>query len=83
MRRARFDIISDILKVSKNGAKISDILSKAKLSFKQFKNYVSLLEERNFLNRENNNGNVRYKTSENGKVFLKAYEDLQSTLTYN
>jgi predicted transcriptional regulator len=77
MRRTRLDIINDMLKASsKDGVKKTHIMYKARLSFKQLNEYLSLLKKRGLVNIENNNGNTTYKTSEIGTAFLKKYEDM-------
>jgi len=84
VRRDRLGILRDMLKASKNGAKKTQIMYKASLSFGQLQEYLSLLEESGLIENEKGiDGNVRYKTSEKGYKFLKGYRRIEILITKN
>jgi len=81
-RRSEIEIISDILKLSKNGAKKTEILYKGNLSYTLLKNYLSFLLDKNVLEKKimkNKGGNqfIMYKTTEKGNNLLS---DINRTL---
>ena len=81
MKRSRIEIIRDILKVSEYGAKKTKIMYRANMSFAQRNEYLSLLEERDLIeNIEDNDGNVRYKTSKRGREFLKHMRNIDDLI---
>lgn len=69
-----------MLITSKNGAKKTDIMYGANLSFGQLQKYLSLLQRKGLMNEENNNGKIRYKTSEKGRGYLEEYEKLNNLI---
>ena len=74
MRRNSFDIYSDILNVSKHGAKKTQIVYRANLNFNIIKKYISALMERGFVEK-----NARlYSTTERGNLFVENYRQLKS-----
>ena len=80
-RRSRIEIINDILTASKNGAKKTDVMYRANLSFGQLQRYLSFLVDRGLIsNRRNDDGKVRYKTSERGKKVLEKYKELNNLI---
>ena len=74
-RRSEFEIISDILTLSMNGAKTTEILYHGYISYTQLKKYIPFLVEKEILVEiqvPNGNGNSRiYKTTEKGHEFLR------------
>jgi len=84
-RRSRTEIIVNILKAAEYENKKTQIMYKARLSFKQLEDYLSFLEERGLIkNRKGNNGKViGYKTSDKGRKFLRGYKELISLITSN
>jgi len=84
VRRDRLDIINDILTVTKNEVKKTQIMYKASLSFVQLQEYLSLLKESGLIeNGKGIDGSVRYKTSERGYNFLKVYRKIEILITKN
>lgn len=88
MRRYKFEIMRDMLRATRNGAKKTQIMYKANLSFGQMKIYLPLLIERgliinreeNDVDRGDNKRNITYKISTKGTEFLKRYEELCSLI---
>lgn len=75
-RRNEMDIIADVLKVARGGARKTRIVYGANLNFKIVKRYLSgLLERRLLVCRDE-----IYGTTEAGLVFLERYYDLTSVL---
>ena len=48
-RRSEFQIIGEILDLSKDGAKKTEILYKSNMSFVQLRNYLSFMIEKNII----------------------------------
>jgi len=82
-RRSELDIISEILKLSRNGAKKTEILYQGNLSYSQLQSYLLFLLEKNILEEKivsKNNGNSKvYKITKKGDELL---EDIGKTLSY-
>lgn len=77
MRRNSFDIYTDILNVSANGAKKTQIVYRANLNFNIVKKHIDALMERGFVEK-----NARlYFTTEKGKNFVDNYRQLKSMTT--
>lgn len=74
-RRDRIEIIVNILHVA-DGAKKTQIMYKANLSFTQLKDYLSFLLKTNLL--EDNEG--VYSVTQKGKLFFKKYVKLNELL---
>jgi predicted transcriptional regulator len=81
-RRDKLRITVEILKVARNGAKKTEIMSTVGMSFSQAVKYLEELETRELLEKRNygNNGNFVYKTSEKGRKVFKAYDELDSLM---
>ena len=77
MRRSRLEIIRDILRVA-NGAKKTHIMYRANLSFKQTEDYLSFLEEIDFIKKGS-----EYKLLERGIEYLKGYGKIERLITKN
>ena len=77
------EIIGEILALSMDGAKTTEILYKGYLSYTQLKKYIPFLVEKEILaETEKSNGNGLskvYTTTEKGQEFLK---DINKALTY-
>lgn len=72
--RSRFDIIADILKVVKdNGAKKTQIMYGANLSYQVLKRYLSLISEASLVRFENRRR--CYMLTERGRIFLERYRE--------
>ena len=75
-RRSELQIIGEILHLSQNGAKKTEILYRNNMSFTQLQNYLSFLLEKNILQEHlipSKNGiqNKLYTTTELGNNLLK------------
>ena len=70
LRRSNVDIIANILKVAKNGAKKTHIVYKANLNFKILKEYLDELVELNLISTDLD-GNI--KTTDKGIQYLNYY----------
>jgi len=67
-RRARHDIIMEILKIGRKGAKKTNIMYKARLSHTQLEKYLRALERENFIAEESG----VWKTTEKGLYVIEA-----------
>ena len=80
-RRSEIEIIGEILDLSKDGAKKTEILYQSNMSFSQLQHYLSFLLEKNIVE-ENNiiSGNGRsvkiYVTTEKGINLLEKINNL-------
>ena len=74
-RRSQLEIINDILLISKDGAKKTDILYKGNFSYKQLQGYLGYMIEKEILKeiyvQDNGNSCRIYKPTEKGLVFLE------------
>jgi len=82
-RRSELHIINEILKLSRKGAKKTEILYQGNLSYSQLQNYLLFLLEKNILEEKivkKDNGQSRiYKITKKGDDLL---EDIGKTLSY-
>jgi len=76
--RSSFDIIAEILKVSKNGAKKTRIMYACGLSYNFVQKYLELLMETGLLSSDSS-----YVTTEKGIGFLRNYQTLELLLNTN
>ena len=67
-RRGRHDIVMEILKIARNGAKKTNIMYKARLSHSQLEKYLNALAKEGFINEESG----VWKTTERGLDVIKA-----------
>lgn len=82
--RGRLDIIADILEASCSETKKTYLMYRCNLSFKQLKHYLVFLIRRGLLCAVADNGNFnsdRFKITEKGKKFLRAYKGLKALIT--
>jgi len=83
-RRSEFEIISEILTVSMDGAKSTEILYKGYLNYVQLKQYVLHLTEKEILKEtitKNGNGYTKeYYTTSKGKELLASINRTLSLL---
>lgn len=78
-RRGRFDIVNDILSIAVDGAGKTAIVYHANLNFNRADAYLDLLIREGLLSVVD--GPVlRYKTTEKGMEFLRAYRELRRVL---
>jgi predicted transcriptional regulator len=83
-RRSELQIIGEILDISKDGAKKTEILYQNNMSFSQLQNYLSFLLKKEILKENtvrNSNGitSTVFVTTEKGHELLG---DIQKILTY-
>ena len=83
-RRSEIQIIGEILDISKNGAKKTEILYQNNMSFSQLQNYLSFLLEKNIIEENsvlNGNGthNKIFINTEKGNELLG---EINRILTY-
>ena len=76
--RSSFEIIAEILKTSKNGAKKTRIMYTVGLSYKFIQKYLNLLLETNLLRTGDS-----YHTTEKGIEFLRKYQTMELLLNTN
>jgi len=82
-RRSELDIINEILKLSSNGAKKTEILYQGNLSYSQLQNYLLFLIEKDILEEkiiQKDNGKCKiYIRTKKGDSLL---ENINKTLSY-
>ena len=82
--RGRLDIIADILKQAKHGAKKTRIMYLCNLSFRQLRVYLNFLMKKGFLSLDHvvkSPGSVMFVTTEKGLDFLEAYDRLKAVIS--
>jgi len=67
-RRARHDIIVEILKIAKNGSKKTNIMYKTSLSFPQLEKYLNALKKATLMSEESG----IWRTTEKGLNVIEA-----------
>jgi predicted transcriptional regulator len=73
--RSSFDIIAEILKISKNGAKKTRIMYACGLSYNFVQKYLELLSDTGLLS-----VGTKYQTTDKGLGFLHNYQTLELLL---
>ncbi len=75
-RRSEIEIINEILNLSKNGVRKTEILYQGNMSYSQLKSYLPFLLDKNIIEEYNryNNGNstTMYKTTIKGLELLES-----------
>ena len=79
MRRNNLDIYADILNIARNGAKKTQIVYKANLSFAIMKKHVNTLNEKGLIEQS---GRLYFAT-EKGLDYLSQYRDFITPLNGN
>ncbi len=69
-RRARHDIIMEILKIAKGGIQKTNMMYKARLSHAQLEKYLKALKERGFVSQ----GDGVWTTTDEGAKVIEACE---------
>ena len=72
-RRSNVDIIADILRVAKRGARKTRIVYGANLNFKLLNEYLEKLEKAGLITNTSEEGTI-FKTTEKGRKYLEHYE---------
>jgi predicted transcriptional regulator len=80
-RRGHVDVIADILKVTKEGARKTRIIFYARLNNEQCKKYLRLMLCKGLIGMEKRGKHVLYRTSDKGLKFLREYHLLKEFLT--
>jgi len=75
-RRHRLDIFAEILRLARNGTKVTRLVYQANLNFTIIKKYLQVLTEKGFV--ESFNGHIC--TTERGFEFLEKYEEMMVVL---
>jgi len=76
VRRTRFDIIIDILKVSLEGANKTKIVYGANLNFKLAQEYIDFMIEAKLLEQEDHKNSKVYNATEKGIELLTKFKEL-------
>ncbi|HDS44798.1 MAG TPA: transcriptional regulator [Methanomicrobia archaeon] len=76
-RRTKFDILVDILEVSRNGALKTQIVYRANLNYNRIDRYLKTLEQNGLLV----NAEACYTTTEKGEEFLREYSNMRLVVT--
>jgi len=83
--RDRLDIIADILNAANGkGVRKTYLMYKCNLSFKQLKNYLGFLLQKELLKQviaHKSGGVTLFQITPKGQTFLKTYKNLQNFLT--
>jgi predicted transcriptional regulator len=79
-RRDLFLIISDILLFAISGIRKTELMSKARLSSEQVHKYLPILSRSELLETSRQDRRIMYRTTEKGKSFLQALEELEKML---
>ncbi len=82
--RDRIDIITSILDASNGGATRRRILLVSGLSSNQFKRYLSMLIENDYIRmeiQERSKGAANYRTTDKGIALLRVYERIRDLLS--
>jgi len=76
LRRSRFEIVGGILSLTRDGARKTSIIYRANLNFNVVNRYLDLLIQERLISLTHGSER-RYKTTEKGLEFLKAYKTLK------
>ena len=74
------DIMTEILKVAKEGILKTQIMYKANLSFTQLNDYLKFMLNNNLINQTNIEGKEVYVVTEKGLDFLQRHNELTKLL---
>jgi len=83
LKRNRFEIINDILILTKEKNLKTPILSGANMSYHQLEIYLDFLINRCLLKSYEFDGKTFYKTTQKGFSFLESYLDIKTFLNTN
>lgn len=78
--RGKVEIMGDILNLSTEGIRKTHLMFMANLSYEQVAGYLKELQERGFIEQTRKEGNIIYKTTDNGRQFLESYRNLVQIL---
>lgn len=77
MRRSRFEIIGEILSLATDGTKKTPIVYRANLNFHVVNRYLDLLIQEGLMS-PTAGSERKFKITEKGLEFLKAYKNLKN-----
>jgi len=80
-RRGQMDIISDILRATKEGKGKTQIIFQARLNYMQCDKYLKLMIRKGLIEVEKQGNRVLYRTSKIGAEYLREYNKLREFLT--
>jgi predicted transcriptional regulator len=80
-RRGHMDVIADILSATKEGAKKTQIIFRARLNNGQCEKYLSIMMRKGLIQLEKRRKHVLYCISDKGSKFLREYHALSEFLT--
>ncbi len=75
-RRSNLEIVAEILKIAKKGARKTRIVYGANLNFKMLGEYLAKLEQVGLIEQGENSGGL-VKTTEKGNQYLEQFHDLR------
>lgn len=75
-RRSNLEIVAEILRTAKKGAKKTRIVYGANLNFKMLNEYLAKLEAAGLIRRSENNGGL-IETTDKGKEYLEWFRGLR------
>jgi predicted transcriptional regulator len=75
-RRSNLEIVAEILKIAKKGAKKTRIVYGANMNFKMLDDYLEKLSKAGLIANSENNGGL-IKTTEKGVEYLQQFYSLQ------
>ena len=78
LRRCRFEIMGEILSIAADGVRKTTIVYRANLNFNVVNRYLDLLIREGLINAAAGS-EMKFKTTEQGLGFLKAYKNLKGT----
>ncbi|MEM2341301.1 MAG: winged helix-turn-helix domain-containing protein [Candidatus Bathyarchaeia archaeon] len=76
-RRSRTEIIAEILRIAKGGARKTRIVYGANINFKLLSEYLKKLEKAGLIIEESGKNSI-IRTTEKGIEYLRQYENLES-----
>ena len=81
MNRSRFEVINDILLLSRGKQSITSIVYGANFSYSMCQKYFRLLLEKNLLRLNEVNGHNYYETTKKGIRFLECFKEIEDFLS--
>jgi len=76
-RRDTFRIIANILSVAMAGARITEIVYRANLNFKECRRYLRFLQAKGLISTDKNSkGKTYFILTDKGRRFLELYQDI-------
>lgn len=79
-RRSEVQILIDILNISLKGVKVTSLMYQANLSYFTLRKYLTATQNQGLIEKTNEEGSLKYCTTEKGKLVLKKLEDVTKVL---